>query len=370
MKLLGLGSDQLVRIPQRGMRVDAEAFAGQLDHCRRHGQSVLLAVAVLGSTEYGMIDPVDRMVDLRDASTRDGLGFWLHVDAAWGGYLTTLFRNEDGSLRAREVISEGFGQFPSAEVHAAFAALARTDSTTIDPHKLGYLPYGAGAFVGRDHRALRLLTEDADYVFQGDPGPGYHAQQRRLGQYIIEGSKSGAAAAAVYVTHRVLPLDCANFGYLQAQTILAAEAFLEAANQFGATQWASLHVMVPFAPDTNLVCLALNPRGNRSIKHANAYVGALHDQIKCDPRQPVQVKEFFGSVTTIQRASVGDAVFDEILRALELDAGDDLDSQHLVILRHTLMNPYLIDHENGISYVDGYFAFLARHVRDTLARAA
>ncbi len=370
MKLLGLGSDQLVRIPQRGMRVDADAFAGQLDYCRRHDQSVLLAVAVLGSTEYGMIDPVDRMVDLRDASTREGLGFWLHVDAAWGGYLTTLFRNEDGSLRAREVISEGFGQFPSAEVHAAFAALARTDSATIDPHKLGYLPYGAGAFVGRDHRALRLLTEDADYVFQGDPGPGYHAQQRRLGQYIIEGSKSGAAAAAVYVTHRVLPLDCANFGYLQAQTILAAEAFLAAAHQFGATQSPSLHVMVPFAPDTNLVCLALNPRGNRSIKHANAYVCALHDQIKCDPRQPVQVKEFFGSVTTIQRASVGDTVFDEILRALELDADDDLDSQHLVILRHTLMNPYLIDHENGISYLDAYFAFLARHVRDTLARAA
>jgi glutamate/tyrosine decarboxylase-like PLP-dependent enzyme len=372
VKLLGLGSEQLIRIPQRGMRVDPEAFATQLEDCRRRNQSVLLAVAVLGSTEYGMIDPIDRMVDLRDASTRDGLGFWLHVDAAWGGYLTTLFRNEDGTFRTRAAIGEAFAQFPSPSVHAAFAALSRTDSTTIDPHKLGYLPYGAGAFVGRDHRALRLLTEEADYVFQGEPATGYNAQQRRLGQYIIEGSKSGASAAAVYVTHQVLPLNHAHFGYLQAQTIHGAEAFLAAASRFAADQRAHARVTIPFAPDTNLVCLALNPNGNRSVAGANAYVSALHDRIRCDPHQPVQVKEFFGSVTSIHRATVGDAVFREILEALslELSPDDALDSQHLVILRHTLMNPYLIDHENGISYVDAYFEFLARHVRGVLAHAA
>ena len=43
-------------------------------------------------------------------------------------------------------------------------------------------------------------------------------------------------------------------------------------------------------------------------------------------------------------------------------AGDD-DDDRLLILRHTLMNPYLIDHENGISYIDRYFEFLQRKVR-------
>ncbi len=38
------------------------------------------------------------------------------------------------------------------------------------------------------------------------------------------------------------------------------------------------------------------------------------------------------------------------------------DSDHLLILRHTLMNPYLIDLENGISYIAGYFEFLTRHL--------
>jgi hypothetical protein len=32
----------------------------------------------------------------------------------------------------------------------------------------------------------------------------------------------------------------------------------------------------------------------------------------------------------------------------------------LLILRHTLMNPWLIDRENGISYLRGYFEHLAR----------
>jgi hypothetical protein len=31
------------------------------------------------------------------------------------------------------------------------------------------------------------------------------------------------------------------------------------------------------------------------------------------------------------------------------------------------MNPFLLDHENGISYIDRYFDFLARRVRSLLA---
>ena len=97
---------------------------------------------------------------------------------------------------------------------------------TVDPHKLGYLPYGAGAFICRDHRAMALLTEEADYVFHGDTATDYLTRYRGLGQFIPEGSKSGAAVAGVYVTHKVLPLDHAHFGLLPAQTIRHAEACL------------------------------------------------------------------------------------------------------------------------------------------------
>src|SRR5690606_1604004 len=262
LKLLGLGRAQLELVPERGMRLDLDALQSALDRCLRERQPVLMAVAVLDTTEYGTVDPVDGVVAARATMQARGLGFGVHVDAAWGGYLATLFRNQDGSLRTRDEVASGFASFPAPEVHAAFAALAQADSITVDPHKLGYLPYGAGAFVCRDHRATALLSEQADYVFDGEAAPGYMARYRRLGQFIPEGSRSGAAAAAVYVMHKVLPLDHLNFGQLPRQTVLAAESFAKRARRFSADVADVARACVPFAPDSNLVCLAINPAGN------------------------------------------------------------------------------------------------------------
>jgi len=367
-KLLGLGREQLELLPEKGMRLDADALEAILDRCLRDRIPVLTVVAVLGTTEYGTVDPIDRVVAARDAMRSRGLGFGVHVDGAWGGYLATLFRNEDGSLRAREDVAQAFTRFPLPEVHAAFAALARTDSITVDPHKLGYLPYGAGAFVCRDHRAMALLSEEADYVFDGAASNDYMARYRRLGQYIPEGSKSGAAAAAVYVTHRVLPLDHAHFGLLPRQTVLAAEAFHARAQAFAAECAHVVHAGVPFAPDSNIVCIALNPVGNRDVARANAFVRSLHEELRCDPHKPLQVKEFFGSMTTLRPEAVGVEELHRIATQLGLDPatfGEGAD--RLVILRHTLMNPFLIDRENGISYIDRYFEFLGARVRALMA---
>jgi len=371
MKLLGLGRDQLKLMPERDMRLDAEALRETLATCAHQCQPVLAAVGVFGTTEYGTVDPIDALVDARDAALANGLGFSVHVDAAWGGYLATLFRNPDGSLRPREAVAQGFGRFPRPHVHAAAAALARTDSMTIDPHKLGYLPYGAGAFLCRDHRAMALLAESADYVFHDHAPRGYRARYRNLGQFIPEGSKPGANVAAVYVTHKVLPLDHANFGRLPTQTILSAEAFLSAALAFADRVAGQATVCVPFDPDSNLVCIAFNPAGNREIAIANAFVRRLHDELRVDPAAPLQDRSFFGSATTLRPQALGEAGMQRMLDALGLSParpGDDQD--HLVILRHTLMNPYLIDRENGISYIDLYFEFLAVQVKALVSGCA
>ena len=74
-------------LPTRGMRLDVDALESTLMRCARARIPVLLGVAVLGSTEYGTIDPVDAMLAARVQAARDGLGFSVHVDAAWGGYL-------------------------------------------------------------------------------------------------------------------------------------------------------------------------------------------------------------------------------------------------------------------------------------------
>lgn len=369
MKLLGLGRAQLRPIASRDMRLDLDALEADLDQCEKNRQPVLMAVGVFGSTEYGTIDPIDGVVALRNRFAARGLGFSVHVDAAWGGYLATLFRNEDGSLRNADAVRDSFRNFPSPLVHGAASALGDTDSITVDPHKLGYLPYGAGAFICRDHRAMALLSEEADYVFHGARSEDYLTRYRSLGQFIPEGSKSGAMAAAVYVTHKVLPLDHRHFGQLPRQTIVNAEAFLARAHRFAAEVADRVRVVVPFATDSNLVCLAMNPVGNTTLSGMNAFVSDLHEALRVDPSHPLQFKEFFGSMTTLKPQVLGHDETLKILRDLgldpdSLDGADDAD--RLVILRHTLMNPYLIDHENRISYVDRYFEFLVRCVRSRL----
>lgn len=368
MKLLGLGREQLWKIDERDMRMDPDALDAVLERCARDDQPVLLAVGVLGTTEYGTVDPIDHIVDARDRWGVRGLGFGVHVDAAWGGYLATLFRNADGTLRERADIAGEHARFPQPAVYDAFAALARTDSITVDPHKLGYLPYGAGAFVCRDQRGVSLLAEQADYVFHGDAAPDYFARHRRLGQVIPEGSKSGAAAAAVYVTHRVMPLDHLHFGALPRQTIRATEHFVARVEAFAQAIAPMAQVAIPFMPDSNLVALALNPAGNLDVARANRFVQALHDGMRCDPRHPLQMRQFFGSATTLRPGIVGDAALIRLCARLQLDPStfDDGDADRLVILRHTLMNPYLLDHENDISYIDRYFEYLAARIREVV----
>ena len=369
MKMLGLGREQLVLIPERGMRLDITAFEQTLRGLDAAGASPLLAVAVFGTTEFGTIDPVHELVALRERRAAQGKGFAIHVDAAWGGYLATLFRQEDGTLRSLQSMRAEFTSFPSANTHAAMAALGQADSITVDPHKLGYLAYGAGAFVCRDHRAMELLTETADYVFTGAAPSGYFDRYRKLGQYIPEGSKSGAAAAAVYVTHRVLPLDHTHFGQLVRQTIRATEAFVARAEQFAREMRARLRVCVPYPPDSNLVCIAANPTGNRDVTVANAFMRQIHGAMSMDSAVllvPLQNREFFGSTTTLREEILGTQDMHRILDELGLDAcsmrADDPRSDRLLILRHTLMNPFIIDDENGISYIDRYFEYLSRRV--------
>ncbi len=71
-------------------------------------------------------------------------------------------------------------------------------------------------------------------------------------------------------------------------------------------------------------------------------------------------------MTTLRAEALGEVEMHRILDALGLDTAslnDEGGKDRLVILRHTLMNPYLIDHENGISYIALYFDYLQERVR-------
>lgn len=348
MKLLGLGAGQLVEVPTAHGRIDTGALRALLEARAAQQLPVLAVVGVYGTTEFGTLDEIDALVKLRGAP----LHFWLHVDAAWGGYIPSLFRDENGGLRDREAVRQEFKYFPSARVHRATAALADADSITVDPHKLGFVPFGCGAILFRDRRGCDLLTQDAAYVFVASDGDD-DARFRRPGRFSLEGSRPGAAAAACYVNHRVLPLDSAHFGRLIARSVQTCEALFDGLTALAAELAPRVKLAIPYEPDCNLICLALNPASNRSLRAANALTRSLYEAMAVRADLPVQSREFFGSCTTVPLAHLSR----EELRQLEAQLGVDLsapDDDGVFLLRHTLMNPWLHD------YVEPYCQHLRR----------
>ena len=367
MRVLGFGSSSLVRIPMtRNMRMDAQALDTKLRELLSQEVPVLAVIGVLGTTEFGTVDPVDQIVKIRDAQRKKGLEFYIHVDAAWGGYLTSIFREPNGELTDRQSIQSRLSYFPSKQVYDSFSALSHTDSVTIDPHKLGYLPFGTGGFVARNREIVNLLSAKAAYVFEQTDEPDFS----QIGQYILEGSKPGANAAAAYVAHAVLPLDNQNFGRIMRQTVRSAEYFTDKLSQLKEKLRDIVHITVPIVPDSNLVTIALNPFGNDCVTTMNEFVKQVYNILAHDPDVPVQTKQYLGSKTVLNLQNLSTNDQDEVLLSLgfSIERREQHYNNKIMILRHTLMNPWLsADYSTetssdfeGYNYLDGYCDFLEK----------
>jgi glutamate/tyrosine decarboxylase-like PLP-dependent enzyme len=382
MKILGLGAANLVYVDvDRKMRMDADDLRRQLDRLADEQRPVLAAVTILGTTEFGTVDPIADIVAERERRLDRGQYFPIHVDAAWGGYLTSIFRREDGGLVPHERLREQFDYFPSRTVYDSFAALAQVDSITVDPHKLGYVPYPAGAYVARNVGMIDFVSQEASYVFEEDFEDNFQGDDdlrerlRNLGQYILEGSKPGASAASVYVTHRVLPLHTHAFGALLKQSVRACEYFYDHVADLAERLAGEVIVEIPFDPDCNLVCLALNPVGNASAAKLNRFVQAVYREMRVDASRPIQVRSFFASSTRLHAADLSPQYLDPLVEKLGLDpatlTADPADPQreagYLMLIRNTLMNPWLGFQEDGRNYIDRYLDFLEERIRAELA---
>ncbi len=376
MQLLGLGDAQLwPAAVDAHMRLEPDSVARLLRQAWRARQPVLAVIGVLGTTEFGTIDPIARLVELREQAARRGQGFALHVDAAWGGYLSCLFRDPRGRLVPRSALRKAFRYFPSAAVHRAFGALRLADSVTVDPHKLGYIPFGAGAFIARDRRLAGFVGQRPVYLYD-EANPAQSTDRLgQLGDYILEGSKAGAAAAAVYVCNRVLPLDSAHFGRVCAQTLHASEHLYDRLRETAARLAPLCRLVLPVEPDTNVCCLAVNPAGNRALATTNRFGRALYARFAIGRAGKPQGSEFLGSHTSLLRANLKDADARRIARRLGLDPAGFVvaprdaarEADHLFLLRHTLMNPWLMHASDGRNFLDRYCEYLEQAIRATLA---
>jgi tyrosine decarboxylase len=355
--ILGIGRRNLVHVRVRDdYRMDTEDLRRTLLGLADAGEAVLAVVAVAGTTEEGAVDEIHEIVRIRRELEDRGLSFHLHADAAYGGYARSVFLDGEGRFMEAEEIRHSLREsgitgsessWPSPDVHEAFRAFPEAESITVDPHKLGYVPYAAGAILMRDRRVLDLVSYFASYVFEkGEDTPVL------LGSHIMEGSKAGAVAAAVWVAHQVCPLNMEGYGRLIGSSIGGAAAFHGALLEAGPQEVGGkvFRIRPLTAPDLNVVVFALNEEGNADLGAMNRLNRALYEQ--CSYRSgPVYTSDFLVSKTSLGREEYGEAPI-PLLESLGIPTEQWTGKTEVFVLRSCVLTPLLSEGEGGAAYAE------------------
>ena len=359
VRALGIGAQRMITVPVDGScRIDPDALWQELTRCATQHTPVLAVVSVCGTTEEGAIDRLDLVVAARDRAARElGLTFHLHSDACYGGYAAAVTRAPAGRrLSAAEIRgAHGFG-WPTPEWVTAIEALAQADSVTIDPHKLGYVPYPAGALLIRDRRARALVSLDPPYLTP--PGAGPSQDERFIGRWILEGSKPGAAAASVWLTHRVIPLDERGYGHIIARTVRGAHrlhAALEgnALAPFGALRFPR--------PDLNIVNWIVTHPSVTDLDSLNALNEGIYARLSPAADDPA----YFITRTRIRSPAYDGAVLPLLATLGVSEAMWRRDG--LVVLRAVVMDPFFDGGPRMPDHVAGLVTALQAAATEALA---
>jgi len=372
--VLGIGQKNLVAVQvDNHYHMDVGILRETIESYIRQQIPILAVVGVLGTTEEGAIDKIDEIAALRDEYEKKGISFYFHVDAAYGGYSRSLFLDEDSQFigydkLCKRLKDDGIfvheSSWPSKDIYEAYKAVPSADSITIDPHKMGYIPYAAGGIAIKDKMILDLISYFAAYVFE----PGEGDAPTLLGSYIMEGSKSGAMAASVLVAHRVIPLNITGYGQIIGRSIEGAQMFSKALERTKTIKVAGREFLLePLveAPDFNIVIMALNEKGNTNLEIMNALNEKIYDEASY-VSGPVFKNDWITSKTDLSYADYGDAP-KEFTKRLGIPAEEWDRVKSVYVLRLCMLNLF-IAHAQHLDVVWNTYLDILKEKLDEIIR--
>lgn len=320
---LGYGEEAFWSVPtDRDGRMCVNELEKLIQKAGNLNRPVMMVVSVAGTTELGEFDPVDKIQDviskLRD---KENVHIWHHVDAAYGGFFCTL----------KNFLPDLEEPILPYRVLDALKSIARTNSVTIDPHKLGYVPYASGTFLCADRREYFHSTIKAPYIaFQSElnyePGP-----------QTLEGSRSAAGPVSTWLTANVIGMDEHGYGRILERSVKSAgklsHLLVHADNR----------IRVNPAGESNIVtfCVAeegeaLSVTNERSLKIYEAF-------------SPQGNHNFVVSKTTLSWTD-----YEKLLTHYTNRWKAVRDTEELTLIRLVLMNPFFDTVETNISYPEEF----------------
>ena len=299
----------------------------QLENAKKASRPVMMVVSVGGTTELGEFDPVDKVQDTLDRWKEvTGQEIWHHVDMAYGGFFCSMMN---------------MPSTPDLELNVlhALQAVRRTNSVTIDPHKLGYVPYASGAFLCRRRREYQYSKINAPYIDfnEGfDPGP-----------QTLEGSRSAAGAVSTWLTSRVIGFDAAGYGRILERSVASARLLADLLRK------AHPGIHVNPAGESNIItfCVAVD---GEPVSETNKRSLRIYDAFS-----PRENNEFVVSKTSLEWET-----YSNLLNNYITGWNAQKDAGHLILIRLVLMNPFFDTKETDVSYPDLFVENLLRILKD------
>ena len=364
--ILGIGQKNLVSVQvDSKFHMNVEVLAKTIDGFVKQKIPILAVVAVVGTTEEGQIDEIAEIAKLRDKYEKAGVSFYFHIDAAYGGYSRALYLDENNQFMEYEEMKKKIrkigavtsgSDYPTKKLWEDYRAIPVADSVTIDPHKMGYVPYAAGGIAIKDKRTLGLISYFAAYVFdnKGD-------LSKNFGSVILEGSKAGATAAAVWAAHRLIPLNVTGYGQIVGRSIDGAEQFAKSVDSAKTLEVDGKEFIVQpllVNPDFNIVCYAFNYKGNNSLKKMNNLNEKIYD-VTSYKSGPVYADEWITSKTELTVKDYGDAPM-AFIKTLGLSEKEWRRTGKVYVLRSCVMHPWIANKSTYPARWGKYLEFMKR----------
>ncbi len=331
--LMGLGETSLwsIGLDENGT-LSLESLKNLIEKAKSENRPILAVVSVAGTTELGQFDPVHDVQNyLDELSEKKGIHIWHHIDAAWGGFFaSTLGHPELEGLFTERPLK-------------AIKSFSKANSITIDPHKLGYVPYSCGAFLTKDSDSYRVSSFAAPYIQVKDDSPW---------AYTLEGSRSGNGACAVWLTAKSIGFNPMGLGRLIEKHFLAKNILIHLIEQ----QKPEWKILKP--NDTNIIALFyLGPKSklkdHHSLKKMNQITLEKYFEIK-------NGQDFSVSKTTLEFSTQKKLILNNFSNLLEnqKQVTVDVDVDQLEVIRIVLMNPFLVTKETQFHFLEEFIKHL------------
>jgi len=254
----------------------------------------------------------------------------------------------------------------------------------VDPHKSGYIPYPAGALCYRNGAMRDMVTFKAPYIVHDEGEPN-------VGIYGLEGSKPGAAVAAVYLSHKVIRPTRSGYGQIHRRALFNCKRFYARllsmagpddrfvivpvprlpAEVAGGSVGAELRfireridqrsieellsdpeamaLLPEIGPDQNILTYAVNfrrPDGslNTDLEAANRLNRSIYNLLSKDPGEDIYGYQMIVSTTDFSEEQYGKTFIDDYKRRLGVASSP---GRTVTVLRSTTMEPWVVKTQDG-----------------------